>query len=274
MGRPPRGRLTCGVTAPPRERAATRHRIGGRDRLPHTASVWLGCDHARSRQVTSGPAPHRRAGGVHRAPSPQPRALRAGRPTCSARVPMTWMNKWSGGFPLYLDHARGNRISDVDGHDLRRLRPRRHRGDGRALAAATVEAVAAPVRRPRRASRRCCRATRRAGGRRRADPPLRDAPVAASPSRPPTPTGGRSAWPAWPPADRRSSSSRTATTARSTRPSPLLGVDGKARPRPGNVGPRSTSTSRPARRRVQRPRGLSSASSPTATSPPSSPSRR
>ncbi len=32
------------------------------------------------------------------------------------RVPMTWMNMWSGGFPLYLDHARGNRISDVDGH--------------------------------------------------------------------------------------------------------------------------------------------------------------
>ena len=32
------------------------------------------------------------------------------------KVPMTWMNKWSGGFPLYLDHARGNRISDVDGH--------------------------------------------------------------------------------------------------------------------------------------------------------------
>src|SRR6478672_13562847 len=32
------------------------------------------------------------------------------------RVPMTWMNKWSGGFPLYLDHARGSRITDVDGH--------------------------------------------------------------------------------------------------------------------------------------------------------------
>jgi glutamate-1-semialdehyde 2,1-aminomutase len=29
---------------------------------------------------------------------------------------MTWMNMWTGGFPLYLDHARGNRISDVDGH--------------------------------------------------------------------------------------------------------------------------------------------------------------
>lgn len=32
------------------------------------------------------------------------------------RVPMTWMNKWAGGFPLYLESARGNRITDVDGH--------------------------------------------------------------------------------------------------------------------------------------------------------------
>ncbi len=31
-------------------------------------------------------------------------------------VPMTWMVKWSGGFPLYLDRARGARISDLDGH--------------------------------------------------------------------------------------------------------------------------------------------------------------
>ena len=31
-------------------------------------------------------------------------------------VPMTWMAKWSGGFPLYLDQAHGNRISDIDGH--------------------------------------------------------------------------------------------------------------------------------------------------------------
>jgi glutamate-1-semialdehyde 2,1-aminomutase len=29
---------------------------------------------------------------------------------------MTWMNKWSGGFPLYLETAHGNRITDVDGH--------------------------------------------------------------------------------------------------------------------------------------------------------------
>jgi len=31
-------------------------------------------------------------------------------------VPMTWMNKWSGGFPLYLESAHGNSITTVDGH--------------------------------------------------------------------------------------------------------------------------------------------------------------
>ena len=33
------------------------------------------------------------------------------------RVPMTWMNKWSGGYPLYLHGAHGNRITDIDGHE-------------------------------------------------------------------------------------------------------------------------------------------------------------
>ncbi|MDQ3615179.1 MAG: transaminase [Actinomycetota bacterium] len=33
------------------------------------------------------------------------------------RVPMTWMGMWSGGFPLYLDRASGNRVIDVDGHE-------------------------------------------------------------------------------------------------------------------------------------------------------------
>jgi len=31
-------------------------------------------------------------------------------------VPMTWMNKWSGGFPLFLETAHGNTITDVDGN--------------------------------------------------------------------------------------------------------------------------------------------------------------
>ena len=30
---------------------------------------------------------------------------------------MTWMNKWSGGYPLYLATARGNRVTDVDGNE-------------------------------------------------------------------------------------------------------------------------------------------------------------
>jgi glutamate-1-semialdehyde 2,1-aminomutase len=33
------------------------------------------------------------------------------------RVPMTWMNKKAGGFPLYFDRATGNRIWDIDGHE-------------------------------------------------------------------------------------------------------------------------------------------------------------
>lgn len=32
-------------------------------------------------------------------------------------VPMPWMNKWVGGFPLYMQAAKGNIITDVDGHE-------------------------------------------------------------------------------------------------------------------------------------------------------------
>ncbi|MEE4274712.1 MAG: transaminase [Thermoleophilia bacterium] len=38
------------------------------------------------------------------------------RATLLAGVPMSWMAIWSGGFPLYFAAARGNRITDVDGH--------------------------------------------------------------------------------------------------------------------------------------------------------------
>jgi len=31
-------------------------------------------------------------------------------------VPMTWMAKWAGGFPLFLAEARGSRVTDLDGH--------------------------------------------------------------------------------------------------------------------------------------------------------------
>ena len=36
--------------------------------------------------------------------------------TLLAGVPMTWMATWPGGFPLSYSTARGNRITDVDGH--------------------------------------------------------------------------------------------------------------------------------------------------------------
>ena len=52
------------------------------------------------------------------------------------RVPMTWMNKASGGFPLYLAAARGARVTDIDGHSLTDFSPRRHRCHGRAFTAA------------------------------------------------------------------------------------------------------------------------------------------
>ena len=34
------------------------------------------------------------------------------------RVPMTWMSKAAGGFPLYAAKARGARVEDIDGHVL------------------------------------------------------------------------------------------------------------------------------------------------------------
>ncbi|HSG87166.1 MAG TPA: aspartate aminotransferase family protein [Candidatus Limnocylindrales bacterium] len=34
-----------------------------------------------------------------------------------AGVPMNWMGKWAGGFPLFVDRASGARFTDVDGHE-------------------------------------------------------------------------------------------------------------------------------------------------------------
>jgi glutamate-1-semialdehyde 2,1-aminomutase len=57
-------------------------------------------------------------------------------------VPMTWMNLAAGGFPLYLDHARDARVTDIDGHTYIDFAL----GDTGAMAGhsppATVEAIA------------------------------------------------------------------------------------------------------------------------------------
>ena len=52
---------------------------------------------------------------LHVQRSPRSKALYAQADHLFGRVPMTWMNKWAGGHPIYLATARGNRITDVDG---------------------------------------------------------------------------------------------------------------------------------------------------------------
>ncbi len=39
------------------------------------------------------------------------------RSTLLGGVPMAWMTRWPGAFPLFFDEARGARFSDVDGHE-------------------------------------------------------------------------------------------------------------------------------------------------------------
>ncbi|HEX8095593.1 transaminase [Jatrophihabitans sp.] len=59
------------------------------------------------------------------------------------RVPMTWMSKWSGGFPLYLDTASGATVTDVDGHRYADFAL----GDTGAMAGHSAPAVMAAISR-------------------------------------------------------------------------------------------------------------------------------
>ncbi len=49
---------------------------------------------------------------------PRSRELHAAADHLFGRVPMTWMNKWVGGFPLGFREAHGAIVTDLDGHDL------------------------------------------------------------------------------------------------------------------------------------------------------------
>jgi glutamate-1-semialdehyde 2,1-aminomutase len=57
------------------------------------------------------------------------------------RVPMTWMNKNAGGFPIYLDRALGNRVWDVDGLEYVDFAL----GDTGAMAGHSPEATVAAI---------------------------------------------------------------------------------------------------------------------------------
>jgi glutamate-1-semialdehyde 2,1-aminomutase len=73
--------------------------------------------------------------------SPRSRAAYQRAEHLFGRVPMTWMNKNAGGFPLYLDGARGARVNDIDGHEYVDF----CLGDTGAMAGHSPEAVADAV---------------------------------------------------------------------------------------------------------------------------------
>ncbi len=58
-------------------------------------------------------------------------------------VPMTWMSKWSGGFPLYLAGAAGATVTDVDSHRYADFAL----GDTGAMAGHSAPAVTAAITR-------------------------------------------------------------------------------------------------------------------------------
>lgn len=57
------------------------------------------------------------------------------------RVPMTWMNKNAGDFPIYLDRAQGNRVWDLDGFEYVDFAL----GDTGAMAGHSPEATVAAI---------------------------------------------------------------------------------------------------------------------------------
>jgi glutamate-1-semialdehyde 2,1-aminomutase len=79
--------------------------------------------------------------GTYREQNPRSLAAYNAAKNLFGRVPMTWMNKNAGGFPLYLSRARGANVEDIDGHELVDF----CLGDTGAMAGhspqATVEAV-------------------------------------------------------------------------------------------------------------------------------------
>ena len=114
----------------------------------------------------------------------RPRSAAAAPPTAASHliggVPMTWMAKWAGGFPIFLDRGRGQPRHRPRRPHLRRLRARRHRRHGRPLAARHRRRRPAAGRGPRRHHRDAPHRGRRLGGR-RADGALRPAALVLRP---------------------------------------------------------------------------------------------
>ena len=178
-------------------------------------------------------------------------------------VPMNWMIKWAGPYPLFVEEARGAHFTDVDGHEyvdfclgdtgaMAGPRPGRHDPRRRAPAPPRHHPHAADRGRDRR-RRRAPAAVRppvvAVHAHRHRREPLRD------PARPPhhRPAEGARPQLLLPRLRRRDVRRRSDRTARSA-------------PRHGNIGKPVALGRDDARRGVQRPRRAWSASSPTATS--------
>ena len=74
---------------------------------------------------------------------PKSKAAYAAADHLFGRVPMTWMNKKSGSFPIYFESARGNRVLDIDGHEYIDLAL----GDTGSMAGHSAPEVVAAVQR-------------------------------------------------------------------------------------------------------------------------------
>jgi glutamate-1-semialdehyde 2,1-aminomutase len=80
---------------------------------------------------------------THRHRNPSSLAQFGGATHLFTGVPMTWMANWAGSFPLTLAGARGNRVTDVDGHTYVDFAL----GDTGAMAGHSPAAVVDAVRR-------------------------------------------------------------------------------------------------------------------------------
>ena len=147
---------------------------------------------------------------------------------------MPWMVKWAGPFPPYVESADGRPLHLRRRPRLRRLLPRRHRRDGRPRPGPDDRrrrTPDAPRHHPHAPDRG------RGLGRRGADPPVRRRVVAVRALGHRREPLGPAPRPPRHAAGPRSSSTTTATTARSTRRSRCSAPDGSVVPVRGSVGP-------------------------------------
>ena len=172
---------------------------------------------------------------------PSPRRARArgalaerARGSLLGGVPMTWMMRWAGPYPLFLAEAKA-RVVDVDGHEYVDL----CLGDTGAMAGHAPEPVVRAVAERAAAGLTAMLPTEDAAWAARSSPAASGCRSGSSRSRPPTRTASRSGSAARSPAGRRSSSSTAATTARSTR---------RSHPARGRLGRRARGQRRPAGR--------------------------